>query len=115
MRRVTDAKRKSQLVQKGADSLSSAKSTLASTDSFQAISKNLQANAKLNALDFLSQGQSVMDEVLRQKKAAASGSPKARLQQKFQAIWEKVRSAPLCSPQKHHSGKLGSPTGGYEW
>ena len=36
-RLVTDAKRKSQFIQKGADSLTNAKSTMASTDAFQSL------------------------------------------------------------------------------
>lgn len=67
-RLVTDAKRKSKLIQKGADSLSNAKNTMASTDSFQQMASELQPNQTLNARDFLAKVQGMTDEVMRKKR-----------------------------------------------
>ncbi len=67
-RLMTDAKRKSKLIQKGADSLSNAKSTMASTDSFQQMASELQPNQTLNARDFLAKVQGMTDEVMKKKR-----------------------------------------------
>ena len=92
-RMVTDAKRKSQLLQKGADSLSNAKSTMASTDAFQSLSGELAPNQSLNARDFLAKVQGMTDEVMKKKreqeKILEDTSTLAH-EQRFQEIWEKV-------------------------
>ena len=67
-RLVTDAKRKSQLIQKGADSLSQGKNMMTSTDTFQQLSSELQPNQTLNARDFLGKVQGMTDEVMKKRR-----------------------------------------------
>jgi len=71
-RLVTDAKRKSQFIQKGASAMGDAKSTMTETAGFQTLKSELQPNTQLNAMEFLSKVQGMTDEVMKKKRDTVS-------------------------------------------